>query len=135
MALVVEAELTNQTLEDSERQLKANMASLGSPVGLLITPQRLRLYRDRYLPLLEDSITKVGDFDLNNILRFRSTQNDRADSLDFERSVQAWLEGLSTESGLKGLSPELRRAAQEYIIPALAQGVVRSGHPRFHTRN
>jgi hypothetical protein len=72
---------------------------------------------------------------VNNILRFRSTQNVQADSFDFERSVQSWLEGLSTESGLKALSPELRRAAQRYIVPALAQGIVRSGHPRFQTRN
>jgi Uma2 family endonuclease len=135
VALIVEVKLSNQTLEDSERQLKAYMAALGSPVGLLVTPQRLQLYQDRYLPSLEDSIARVGDFDVNNILRFRSTQNVQADSFDFERSVQSWLEGLSTESGLKALSPELRRAAQRYIVPALAQGIVRSGHPRFQTRN
>ena len=135
VALVVEVKLSSQTLEDSERQLKAYMASLGSPVGLLVTPHRLRLYQDRYLPSVEDSITEVGDFDVNDILRFRPTQNLQADSLDFERSVQSWLEGLSTESGLRSLSPEFRRAAQMYIVPALAQGVVRSGHPRFQTRS
>src|ERR1035438_745352 len=101
VALVVEVKLASRSLEDSERQLKAYMASLRSPVGLLVTPERLRLYQDLYLPSLEDSITKVGEFDVNHILRFRPTQNPKADSLDFERNVQSWLEGLSTESGLR----------------------------------
>lgn len=135
VALVVEVMLSSQALENSERQLKANMASLGSPVGLLVTPQWIRLYRDRYLPSVEDSITKVGDFDSSEILRFRPTQNPVADSLDFERHVQSWLEGLSTESGLRSLSPDFKRAAQMYIVPALSQGIVRSGHPRAQNRN
>jgi len=135
VALVVEVKLTSRGLENSERQLKASMASLRSPVGLLVTPDRLRLYRDRYLPSLEDSITEVGEFDVNDILRFRPTRNPEADSLDFERNVQSWLEGLATESGLSGLSPEFQRAAQMFIVPALAQGVVRSGHPRPQFRS
>jgi hypothetical protein len=135
VALVVEVKLSSRSLENSERQLKAYMASLRSPVGLLVTPERLRLYRDRYLPSVEDSITEVGEFDVNDILRFRPTQNTKADSLDFERNVQSWLEGLSTESGLSGLPPEFKRAAQMYIVPALTQGVVRSGHPRSLVRS
>jgi len=107
VALVVEVKLSSQKPDDSERQLKANMASLRSPVGLLVTPQRIRLYQDRYLPSFEDSIAEVGDFDVNDILRFRPTQNPQADSLDFERNVQSWLEGLSSESGLRGLSPRI----------------------------
>ncbi len=134
VALVVGVKLSSQKLDDSERQLKANMASLRSPVGLLVTPQRIRLYQDRYLPSVEDSIAKVGDFDVNDTPRFRPTQNPQADSLDFERNVQSWLEGLSSESGLRGLPPEFRRAAQMYIVPALTQGIVRSGHPRPQIR-
>lgn len=107
VALIVEVSLSNRSQQDSERQLKASMASLGSPVGLLVTPERLRLYRDRYLPSAEDSITEVGEFDLNDILRFRPTRNAKADSLDFERNVQSWLEGLSAESVLSGLPPNL----------------------------
>ena len=107
VALVVEVKLSSQKPDDSERQLKANMASLRSPVGLLVTPHRIRLYQDRYLPSVEDSIAEVGDFDVNDILCFRPTQNPQADSLDFERNVQSWLEGLSSESGLRGLPPEI----------------------------
>ena len=131
VALVVGVTLSNRGLHDSERQLKAYMTSRGSPMGLLVTPDRLRFYRDRYLPSPDGSITEVGDFDLNDILRARPTQNPRADPFDFERNVQSWLEGLSSESNLRSLSPELKRAAQLYIVPALAQGEVRAGHPRY----
>jgi hypothetical protein len=99
-------------------------------VGLLVTPDRLRIYRDRYLPSLEDSITKVGEFDVKDILRFDATGNATADALAFELHVQSWLEELSTESGLRQLSPEIKRAAERYIVPSLAHGSVRSGHPR-----
>jgi hypothetical protein len=130
VALVVEAKVSPRQLEESERQLKAYMASVRSPVGLLVTPEKLWLYRDRYLSSEDDSIAEVGAFDVKNVLRFRTTENFKADALAFERSVQAWLESLSTESGLRHLPPDLRRAAQMYIVPALAQGAVRSGHPR-----
>ena len=131
--LVVKVDVSSQMLEDSERQLKAKMTSLGSPVGLLVTPQRIRFYHDQFLPSIEESITQVGEFDVKEILCFRPTPHTQADSFDFERNVQSWLEGLSTESGLLRLSPEFKKAAQMYIVPALTQGVVRSAHPRFRT--
>ena len=97
------------------------MASLGSPVGLLITPQRIRLYRDRYLPSVEDSITEVGNFNVKEILRFRPTQNPQADSLDFERNVQSWLEGLSTKWGLPVCPPNLKSRPNVHISRAHAR--------------
>jgi hypothetical protein len=130
VALVVAVKTSSRTIDDLELQLKSYMAAVRSPVGLLVTPDRLRIYRDRYLPSLEDSITKVGEFEVRGILRFDATGNVIADSLSFERQVQSWLEGLSTESRLRELSPEVKRAAERYIVPALAQGSVRSGHPR-----
>ncbi|MBK7926270.1 MAG: hypothetical protein IPJ98_01910 [Bryobacterales bacterium] len=130
IALVVEVKTSSRTIDDSERRLKSYMAAVRAPVGLLVTPERLRIYRDRYLPSLEDSIANVGEFDVKDILRFHATGNASADALAFERHVQSWLEALSTESGLRELSPEIKRAAQRYIVPALAQGSVRSGHPR-----
>lgn len=131
VALVVEVKSSSQRLEDSERQLKAYMTSLRSPIGLLVTRERLQLYRDKYLPSAAESITKVGDFALNSIPQFRPA----VDELEFERSVQSWLEGLSTDTGLRGLPADFKRAAQTYIVPALEQGVVRSGHPRSNARS
>jgi len=130
IALVVEVKTNLGDLENSERQLKRFMAGMRCPVGLLVTPQRLWLYRDRYLASSEDSITRVGEFDVHNVFNFEQSGAGHKDALAFERVVQSWLEGLGTESGLGELPAELRRAAQWYIVPALSQGAIRAGHPR-----
>jgi hypothetical protein len=126
IALVVEVKMSVRDLEVSEQQLKRFMAGMGCPVGLLVTPEQVLLYRDEYLSSSEDSITKVGEFDAKHILNFPRAEN----ALAFEGSVQSWLESMSTESGLRQLSPELRTAAQRYIVPAISQGTIRAAHPR-----
>jgi hypothetical protein len=130
IALVAEVKTGCHSIDDSERQLKNYMAAVSSPVGLLITPEHLWIYRDRYLSS-DDSVIRVGEFNVKGVFQFAKSGNAAADGLGFERQVQSWLETLSTESGLKQLTPELRRAAQMYIVPALTQGSVRSGHPRL----
>lgn len=130
IALVAEVKTSSRAIDDSERQLQNYMAAVSSPVGLLVTPEHLRIYRDQYLPS-GDSITRVGEFDLRGVLQFEKGGNAATDALRFEGQVQSWLETLSTESGLEQLTPELRRAAKMYIVPALTQGSVRSGHPRL----
>jgi hypothetical protein len=130
IALVVEVKTTLHDLENSERHLKKFMVGMRSPVGLLVTPERLRLYRDRYISSSEDSITRVAEFDVRNVFNFEQGGVGRKDALAFERLVQSWLEGLSTESGLRELPAELRGAAQLYLVPAISQGAIRAGHPR-----
>ena len=130
IAMVVEVKTSVPDLESSERQLKTYMAEMRSPVGLIVTPQRLWLYRDRYLGTSEDSIVRVGEFDVDDVLNFGHSRAGRKDALEFERLVQAWLEGWGTEAGLRELPAELRRAVQSYIVPAISQGTVRAGHPR-----
>ena len=48
VSLVVEAKLTMPNLERTEEQLKQYMVGMQCPVGLLITPERMWLYRDSY---------------------------------------------------------------------------------------
>ncbi len=131
IALVVEVKTSVPDLESSERQLKTYMSAMRSPVGLIVTPQRLWLYRDRYLGTSLDSIVRVAEFDVDNVLNFEHSGISRKDALEFERLVQAWLESLGTEAGLRELPTELRRAVQSYIVPAISQGAVRAGHPRL----
>jgi hypothetical protein len=130
IALVAEVKTSLPDLRRSELQLKQFMAAMRCPVGLLITPENLRLYRDRYLPSPEDSIEVVGTFDVKNVLHFEGTGTKGADGVAFERLVQSWLEGLVTGSGLRELSTELRGAVQAHIVPAILQGSIRAGHPR-----
>jgi len=129
IALVVEAKTSVPDLKNSERQLKRYMAAMHCPVGLIVTPLRLWLYRDRYLSSSEDSVARIAEFDIDRVLNFEQGYGVR-DAFAFERLVQEWLEGLGTEAGLRELPPDLRRAVQSYIVPAISQGVVRAGHPR-----
>jgi hypothetical protein len=128
IALVVEVKVSPQNLEASERQLKSYMAAVDSPVGLLITPECIRVYRNQYSTLFDDSIIKVGEFEAKNTFRFMPDGNTPENELAFSRGVQLWLEEI-LRSNLSQLSPDFKRAMQMYVIPALEQGLVRSGHP------
>jgi len=130
IALVAEVKTNIRDIESTKLQLKKFMAAMRCPVGLLVTPDRLWLFRDRYLSSSEDSIAQVAEFDVKSVLNFERARTGRADALAFEQLVQSWLEGLDTESGLRELPSELRRAAQLYIVPAISQGTIRAGHPR-----
>lgn len=128
--LVAEVKMTIRDLKFVERQLKQYMAAMRCPVGLLITPQRLRIYRDGYKGLPEESVELVGEFDVAKVFNFTTPESSPDAAPAFQAMVQEWLDRLTTESVLRALSAELRRAVEMYIAPALSQGVVRAGHPR-----
>ncbi len=128
VSLVVEAKATLRNLANAEGELTRYMAAMRSPVGMLVTPEKLWLYRDQYLSTSEESIRRVGEFEIGNLLTF--DRNKKNAGVDFENAVQSWIEGFSTESGLRGLPPDLRRAVQTHILPAISHGVLRAGHPR-----
>lgn len=129
-ALVVEAKVNAEDSKSTERQLKTYMFGTLCPVGLIVTPSQLRLYRNRYLSSPEDSVNLVGAFDLHDVLHYRPPADGRDETFEFERFVQSWLEGLSSETGLQELPAELRHAVRWYIFPAVTQGVVQAAHPR-----
>ena len=131
IALVAEAKTNLRDIEASKLQLKKFMAAMRCPVGLLVRPERLWLFRDQYLSSSEDSITQVAEFDVRSVLDFEQTCTSRMDAQAFEQLVQSWLEGLATESGLRELPTELRSTAQLYIVPAVTKGAVRARHPRL----
>jgi hypothetical protein len=131
IALVAEARTKLRDVESSKLQLKKFMVGISCPVGLLVTPERLWLFRDQYLASSEDSVTQVAEFDVKSVLNFAQSRTARDDEPAFEQLVQSWLEGLATESGLQALPTELRSAAQLYIVPAVSQGTIRAGHPRL----
>jgi hypothetical protein len=131
IALVAEAKTSIRDIESSKLQLKKFMAAMRCPLGLLVTPERLWLFRDQYLSSSEDSIKQVAEFDVKKVLNFELTRTGGGEALAFEQLVQSWLEGLATESGLRELPSELRSAAQLYIVPAVSQGTIRAARPRL----
>jgi hypothetical protein len=133
--LVVEAKLRTADLQSAEHQLKNFMLQMRCPLGLLISPQRLRVYVDRFTSDSEDSIEQFGDFDIAGLVKFHSTETRARDEVAFENAVQAWLEGLSVDAR-QANDPKLREVINHYILPAVETGVVRaaalvrfSGHP------
>ena len=119
--LVVEAKLRVPDMEATESQLKNFMLSMRCPLGLLMSPERLWVYIDRFTSDSEDSIEKLGDFDIFAI----------ADGIAFEIAVQMWLEKLpSIISPNRPSDPKLREIISHYILPAVETGIVRAAGPR-----
>src|ERR1700683_416082 len=91
IALIVAAKTSLRGPEDVERQLKTFMSNRGAPVGLLVTPERLWLYRNQYTSLSEDSIVQVGEFDVRDVLNFDPGQSEGRDEFAFERLLASSL--------------------------------------------
>src|SRR6266511_5492031 len=139
IALVVDVELRIADLPTTEEQLKRYMVHTRCPVGMLVTPEKLRLYRDTYTGYNEDSIKRVGEFSMSGVLDphlafpLRAPGMSAGRPFQLEEAVQAWLEGLARESVASTLPSQLREAVEEYIVPALMQGEVRAAGPRWRS--
>ena len=109
------------------------MEPRGSPIGLLVTPARLRIYRDRYVTPSEKSIELIGEFDVRRLFGSHLEQAGRNAAFRFENDVQDWLESLASKPPGDELSPELRHAAEWNIRPAISQGIIRADIPDRHS--
>jgi hypothetical protein len=130
LLLVAETKWHDKDVPNAESQLKEYMIAMGSPIGLIVTPTRLRIYRDRYLTPPENSIKLIGEFDVRQLFGSHSGQAGRNAAASFENDVQDWLESLSAKPPGDELAPEFRHAAELNIHPAVSQGIIRAGHPR-----
>ena len=131
--LIVEAKLAVRDFATAEAQLKSYMLQLSCPVALIVTPERMRIYADRYTSAAPESIQTVGDFAIGHLLGFRPSDKSPNDAQRFETAVQRWLEHLPQTA-----SPELIndssfwRALNTYVIPAIETGKVRAAAPRYY---
>ena len=128
--LVAETKLHEKDVPNAENQLKAYMTAMGSPIGLLITPAFLRIYRDRYINPRDQSIETVGRFDVSSLFASRLREAGPNAAFIFESYVQSWLELLASKPLGNEFPTEFKRAAEANILPALSQGIIRAGHPR-----
>jgi hypothetical protein len=127
--LVVEAKLQTPNLAETERQLKNFMLQLRCPLGLLISPKRLWVYLDRFTSYSEDSIERLGEFNIEGLIKLRSSAS--GGGVAFENAVQNWLEHLSSSTTRGQVSdPKLREVINHYILPAVETGIVRAAGPR-----
>jgi hypothetical protein len=127
--LVVEAKLQTPNLRETEHQLKNFMLQLRCPLGLLVSPHRLWVYLDRFTSYSEDSIERLGDFDIAGLIKFQSPAT--GGEVAFESAVQTWLEDLSNDTTRgQAKDPRLRDVINHYIRPAVETGIVRAAGPR-----
>ena len=128
--LVVEAKLQTPDLQRTEQQLKSFMLQLRCPLGLLVSPQRLWVYLDRFTSYSEDSIERLGEFDITGLIKFQLPAT--GGGVAFENAVQAWLENELSSSALRGQvkDPKLMEVINHYILPAVETGIVRAAGPR-----
>jgi hypothetical protein len=126
IAVVVDAMVSLPDLECTEEELKRYMFGMQCPVGLLITPDRLWLYRDFFTAYSPESVQRVGEFDAGRLW----SQPPPTDPVRFETFVQLWIESLGQEQP-RETPKDLRDALQEHVLPALTDGDVRAAHPRY----
>jgi len=127
ITLVVEAKVTLKNLPRTEQELKQYMVRMRCPIGLLITPEHMWLYRDFYTVDSGQSVQRVGEFDVAKLWHRRPP----AQGVAFEAFVQQWLEDLVTEYPNRELPKELNEALGEYILPAVATGDIQAAHARY----
>ena len=127
ITLVVEAKVNLQNLPRSEAELKQYMVRMRCPVGLLITPQHMWLYRDFYMADAAESVQRVGEFDVAKLWH----QKPPVQGVAFEAFVQQWLGDLIAEYPNRELPKELNEALGEYILPAVSTGDMRAAHVRY----
>jgi hypothetical protein len=124
MELVIEAKTHLADLHEAETDLKQYMLGMRCPLGILVTPDHLWLYRDFYTKT-PDSVRRIGDYDLTKV--WREPPPTRPNQ--FEAFVQHWLEDLA-KAPPSALPRELDDTLRDHLIPALASGVIRAAHPR-----
>lgn len=126
VTLVIEAKVHLSNLDRTEAQLKQYMVGMQCPLGMLITPERMWLYRDSYTSRSPDSVQRVGEYNIKSLWR----EPPPAEGRQFETFVQNRLEDLA-EAPAQELPSDLRDAMREYILPAITTGDVRAAHPRY----
>jgi len=126
VSLVVEAKVRMPDFQRTETELKRYMVGMQCPIGMLITPDYMWLYRDSYTSRFPDSVQRVGKYSMKGIWR----EAPPAQGQQFEVFVQHWLEELAKTPAIE-LPHDLRDELRNYILPAIASGDVRAAHPRY----
>ena len=127
--LIVEVKMRSDD-GTAEKQLKRYMRVMSCPVGLMVTPNNLAIYKNYYSGGDDLSIEKVADSPVPaSFPKFESNRNESS----FVRDVQAWLESLPNYSE-KHLSTLFSEKFLDYVLPSLSIGRVSSARPLSGSR-
>ena len=132
--VAVEARLDHQRLENAILQLKRYLVQMSCPVGLLVLPDELYLYRNKYTGIHESDVEQIGRYSLGGLFEGFRWESEKQSPQErgrlFESYVQNWLERLPWGRGMDELTPELKRDLETHVAPALEAGIVRAAGPR-----
>ena len=129
IALVGEAKRATADLAEAGLHLKEYMLLMGCPVGIIFTPQVLRIYKYRFLGRTQDSIELVGDFPSGEILEAREPVARTESAI--ESTLVGWLDELAHTGQAAVSDQRLKSAINEHILPAVSGGRVSVIHPRI----
>jgi hypothetical protein len=126
--LVVEVKGNDAGQKSAEAALKSYMVHVNCPVGLLVTPEQVYFYRNRYTDYTPQTIALIGECPTGELLG-TFPAGEAAESY-LERLVEEWLEGLRVGSS-RSWPSAVREAIESSVLPAVADGIVRAGGPRW----
>jgi hypothetical protein len=130
--MIAEAKLSLADLNAAERELKETMLRMSAPVGLLVTPEKMRVYVDRYISQTPESVDRVGEFDVSKFLAFRPRSSSADETREFENRVQHWLEDLPSKAAQIARNGDIFwTVVKSYIVPAIESGKIRAAAPRY----
>lgn len=127
IALVAEAKGATANLDESALQLKEYMLLTGCPVGIILTPQVLRIYKYRFLGRTEDPIELVGDFPSGEVFAAQGVAAGPESAI--ESTLIEWLDELAQTGQVAVTDQGLNSAISEHILPAVTGGRVSIAHP------
>src|SRR5581483_598924 len=116
IALVAEAKSATANIEEAALQLKEYMLLMSCPVGIILTPQVLRIYKYRFRGRTQDPIELVGDFSPRELLETLEPLAGGESAV--ESTLVGWLDELAQAGQVAISDQRLRSAINEHILPA-----------------
>jgi len=126
--MVVETKLEKRHLPEVTSQLKRYMAAMSCPLGLLVLPDQVWIFRERYTGDDDGSIEQLGPYSLAGVFPPMAPGPDAG--VKFEDLVQNWITDLIAAERPTGGPSELVKAIEEHVLPMVVGGDVAAAHPR-----
>jgi hypothetical protein len=127
IALVAEARNATANLDEAALRLRQYMLQMGCPVGIIFTPQLLRIYKDRFIGRSEESIEMIGDYPSGELFRVGPPVAGAESAV--ESALFQWLDELAQTGNVQVGDLRLKSAIDEHILPAVSGGRVSITHP------
>lgn len=123
--LVAEVKAGIADVGKAEASLRHYMLDRRCSLGLLVTPERTRIYRDTFANFTPESVQLVGDYATTDLLNTDTVPTNERGLRD---AVREWLDRLAGAwpSALPR-TDAVRAPVLQYLVPEVADGRVSSG--------